>query len=253
MEERLQKILSAAGVASRRRSEQLITEGRVAVNGVKADRLGIKADPDKDTITVDGKPVLMPGVKYYILLNKPAGYTSTSFDPYAKETVMDLVTDVGAPLHTVGRLDVDTEGLLILTTDGDFTQKLTHPSYEVPKTYQVTVRGVPKKQELERLRNGIRLEDGITAPAKVKLLKADDGKRRSIVEITIHEGRKRQVKRMFEAIGHKVEHLVRTKIVEIEIKDLPLGKWRHLTEKEVQALLRSAQREKKQSEIERPQ
>ncbi|NLB54732.1 MAG: rRNA pseudouridine synthase [Lentisphaerae bacterium] len=252
MEERLQKILSAAGVASRRRSEQLITEGRIAVNGVTADRLGIKADPDKDTITVDGKPVLMPGVKYYILLNKPAGYTSTSFDPYAKKTVMDLVTDVGAPLHTVGRLDVDTEGLLILTTDGDFTQKLTHPSYEVPKTYRVTVRGVPNERGLERLSKGIRLEDGVTAPAKTRLVKVESGKRTSLIEITIHEGRKRQIKRMFEVIGHKVEHLVRSKIAGIQIEDLPLGKWRHLTEKEVQALLRSAQKEQKKMENQHP-
>src|SRR5690242_9621407 len=117
MEERLQKILSSAGVASRRRSEELISDGRVAVNGVVADRLGARANPETDVITVDGKPVLMPGKKYYILLNKPKGYTSTSFDPYAQKTVMDLVSDVGAPLHTVGRLDVDTEGLIILTTD----------------------------------------------------------------------------------------------------------------------------------------
>jgi 23S rRNA pseudouridine2605 synthase len=242
LEERLQKILSAAGVASRRRSEELISEGRVAVNGIIADRLGFRADPGKDTITVDGKPVLMPGVKYYILLNKPKGYTSTSFDPYASRTVMELVTDVGAPLHTVGRLDVDTEGLLILTTDGAFTQKLTHPSHEVGKTYKATVRGVPDENDLERLREGVRLDDGPTSPADVKLIsQAPDG-RTSIVEITIHEGRKRQVRRMFDAVGHRVEHLVRTKIDDIELDDLPQGKWRHLTEEEVDHLLKAAEK-----------
>jgi len=231
-----------AGVASRRRAEELISAGRVAVNGIVVNRLGAKADPEKDEISVDGKPVIIPGRKYYILLNKPKGYTSTRFDPYAKNTVMELVSEVGAPLHTVGRLDVDTEGLLILTTDGDFTQKLTHPSHEVGKTYEATVRGVPDDRDLERLRTGVKLEDGITAPAQVSLLRVLDGGRRSVVEITIHEGRKRQVRRMFEAIGHKVERLVRTKIDGIEIGDLPVGKWRHLTEQEVQRLLEAAER-----------
>lgn len=187
----------------------------------------------------------MPGIKYYILLNKPVGYTSTSFDPYAKKTVMDLVTDVGAPLHTVGRLDVDTEGLLILTTDGAFTQKLTHPSHEVGKTYQATVRGVPDEQDLDHLRNGVKLEDGITAPAKVKLLYTDPSQKTSIIEITIHEGRKRQVRRMFQTIGHKVERLVRTKIDGLEAGDLAVGKWRHLSDEEIQKLLQAAEKQEK--------
>lgn len=185
----------------------------------------------------------MPGEKYYILLNKPKGYTSTSFDPYAKKTVMELVSDIGAPLHTVGRLDVDTQGLLILTTDGEFTNKLTHPSHEVGKTYQAAVRGVPDKQDLEQLSNGIKLEDGMTAPADVRLVSESDNGRSSVVEITIHEGRKRQIKRMFEVIGHRVEELVRTKIDGIEIGDMPTGTWRHLADEEVQRLLKSAKKE----------
>jgi len=218
----------------------LIREGRVAVNGRVVDRLGARADPERDSITVDGKPVIMPGLKYYILLNKPRGYTSTSFDPLAKKTVMDLVSDVGAPLHTVGRLDADTEGLLILTTDGDLTQKLTHPSHEVGKTYVATVRGVPDERILDKLRRGIRLEDGLTAPAEVRLVDSSADGRTSRVEITIHEGRKRQVRRMFEAVGHRVIHLIRTKIDGIEIGSLPIGKWRHLTDEEVRRLLEAA-------------
>lgn len=185
----------------------------------------------------------MPGRKYYILLNKPKGYTSTSFDPYAKQTVMELVSNVGSPLHTVGRLDVDTEGLLILTTDGDFTQKLTHPSHEVPKTYRATVRGVPNERDLDLLRQGVMLEDGMTAPAEVKLVETIAAGRSSIVDITIHEGRKRQIRRMFEAIRHKVLALTRIRIDGIGIGSLQVGKWRHLTQTEVKKLLSAASNE----------
>lgn len=236
MEERLQKVLSAAGVASRRKAEELITEGRVAVDGKVIDRLGAKVDPEKVEITVDDKLVTLPERKYYILLNKPKGYTSTRFDPFAKNTVLELVADVSANLHTVGRLDVDTEGLIILTNDGDFTYRLTHPSHEIGKTYVATVRGAVTEDDLKRLREGIELEDGITAPAKSKLLDVSPDGRRSRVELTIHEGRKRQVRRMFAALGHRVEHLMRTKIDDVGIGDLPLGKWRHLTDAELRKL-----------------
>lgn len=240
MEERLQKVLAAAGVASRRKSEELITEGRVAVNGEVVDRLGARVDPEQVEIKVDGKLVTLSDRKYYILLNKPVGYTSTRFDPYAKKTVLELVADVSANLYTVGRLDVDTEGLIILTNDGDLTHRLTHPSHEIGKTYIATVREEVAKDELQRLRDGIRLEDGVTAPAKARLLEVSPDKRRSKIELTIHEGKKRQVRRMFAAIGHRVERLVRTSIDDIDIDDMPVGMWRHLTNKEIERLKKSA-------------
>ncbi|MBI2842503.1 MAG: rRNA pseudouridine synthase [Armatimonadetes bacterium] len=240
MEERLQKVLAAAGVASRRKSEELITAGRVTVNGKIVNTLGARVDPDSDEIKVEGRLVVIPHRKYYILLNKPAGYTSTRFDRFAKKTVMELVADMSASLHTVGRLDVDTEGLIILTNDGDLTYKLTHPSHEVGKTYVATVRGVVTDEDLKRLREGVDLEDGVTAPAEAKLLETSADGRRSVVELTIHEGRKRQVRRMLAAVGHKVERLVRTKIDGIEAGDLPVGAWRHLTAEEIKRLKEAA-------------
>lgn len=236
MEERLQKILASAGVGSRRKCEELISKGRVSVNGRIVDRLGAKADPDTDEIRVDGKLITLPNRRYYILLNKPAGYTSTNFDRFAKRTVLELVADVSANLHTVGRLDVDTEGLIILTNDGDFTFKLTHPKHKINKTYEAVVRGMIKEDKLEKLRKGVVLEDGVTAPADVRLIDVSPDGKLSRVEITIHEGRKRQVRRMFAAVGHKVEKLVRTKIGNIGIGELTPGQWRYLTEDEVKAL-----------------
>jgi len=241
VEERLQKVMAAAGVGSRRKCEELISEGRVTVNGKVVDRLGMKVDPQKSEIRVDGKLVTLPDRNYYILLNKPAGYTSTKFDPFAKKTVLELVADVSANLHTVGRLDVDTEGLIILTNDGDLTYQLTHPSHEIGKTYVATVRGKVDEDDLDRLRTGIQLEDGVTAPAKAKLLNVSPDGRRSTVELTIHEGKKRQVRRMFNAIGHRVEHLIRTKIGSISIGNLKAGEWRYLTDDEVKRLKESAQ------------
>ncbi|MEN6520542.1 MAG: pseudouridine synthase [Armatimonadota bacterium] len=236
MEERLQKVMAMAGVGSRRKCEELITAGKVTINGKLVDRLGSRADPEKDEIRVNSKLITLPDRMYYILLNKPVGYTSTRFDPYAKKTVMELVADVSANLHTVGRLDVDTEGLIILTNDGDLTFKLTHPSHEVRKTYVATVRGAVEENELQQLREGVQLEDGMTAPAEVKLLNTSPDGRRSVVEITIHEGKKRQVRRMLNAVGHRVEHLARTKIADIKIGNLPSGAWRHLTDAEIKRL-----------------
>lgn len=237
MEERLQKVLAMAGVGSRRKCEELIVEGRVSVNGKTVDVLGSRADPKKDEIKVDGRLVTMPDRNYYILLYKPEGYTSTSFDPYAKHTVMELVADVSTTLHTVGRLDVDTEGLIILTNDGDLTYRLTHPSHEIGKTYVATVRGEVTEEELDKLRNGIMLDDGRTAPAEAKLLKVSIDGRRSMIELTLHEGKKRQVRRMTMAIGHRTDHLARTQIDDIKIGKLKPGQWRHLTEAEVKKLL----------------
>ena len=242
MEERLQKVLASAGVGSRRSCEELIAEGRVTINGEIADRLGIRADAEKDEIRVDGKLVTLPDRDYYILLNKPMGYTSTKFDPFAKKTVLELVADLSANLHTVGRLDMDTEGLILLTNDGDFTFKLTHPSHEVGKTYEATVRGKVTEEEIEHINTGIQLDDGMTAPAEARLLSVSPDERRSHVEITIHEGKKRQVRRMFQSIGHRVEHLIRTKIGNIETGELNLGEWRYLTDEEVADLRASAQK-----------
>jgi pseudouridine synthase len=236
VEERLQKVLASAGVGSRRKCEELIKDGRVTVNGKTFDELGVRADPERDEIKVDGKLVTLPERRYYILLNKPIGYTSTKFDRFAKKTVIDLVADVSANLHTIGRLDVDTEGLIILTNDGDLTFRLTHPSHEVGKTYVAAVRGEVTEKDLEILQHGVQLEDGVTAPAKARVLEVSKDGRSSTVELTIHEGRKRQVRRMLCAVGHRVDKLARTKIGPIEIGNLPVGNWRHLTEAEIAAL-----------------
>ncbi len=245
MEERLQKVMAAAGVGSRRKCEELISAGRVTVNGKSIDTLGTRADPAKDEIRVDGKLITLPDRKYYILLNKPKGYISTSFDPYAKKTVLELVADLSANLHTVGRLDVNTEGLIILTNDGDFTFLLTHPSHEISKVYVASVRGVISEKGLQQLREGIELEDGVTAPAKVRLVDSSSDGRASRVEITIHEGRKRQVRRMLMAIGHRVEYLVRMKIGSVDAAGLAIGKWRYLTNEEVERLRADAEIGKK--------
>jgi 23S rRNA pseudouridine2605 synthase len=245
MEERLQKVLAAAGIGSRRACEELIAAGKVTVDGKPVSQLGVKVDPDKSAIAVSGKPVALTPEKIYILLNKPRGFTSTRSDPHAKHTVMELVRDVRTPVYPVGRLDVDSEGMLILTNDGDFTFKLTHPSHEAPKTYVADVRGKMFFQELRSLSYGIELEDGKTSPAKVQVLGFDRRSAVSRVEITIHEGKKRQVRRMFEAVNHPVQRLVRTRVGNVSLDDLPSGQWRPLTKREVKSLLETATPEPK--------
>jgi len=207
MEERLHKVLAAAGVASRREAERMIAAGQVAIDGETVTEMGVKVDPEKHAITVAGRPGAIPRRKTYVLLNKPGGYVTTRADPHAGRTVMDLLRDVDVPVHPVGRLDKDTEGALIVTNDGELTQLLTHPRHGVPKIYQAHVQGVPGEKALERLRTGIRLEEGMTAPAQVRVLFA--GEDRAVLEITLHEGRKRQVRRMLEAVGHPVRYLRR--------------------------------------------
>lgn len=236
----MQKLLAAAGVASRREAEKLIKSGRVAVNGRIVTELGTKADPDTCEITVDGKPINFHPEKVYVLLNKPRGYTSTRRDPHATRVVTDLVKGVNANLYPVGRLDVDTEGLLILTNDGDFAFKMTHPRHKVPKTYRVVVRGHITDEALEQLSKGVLLEDGMTLPAKVKLIGINTAKHESIVEIVITEGRKRQVRRMFDAVGYPVLRLIRTKIGPISLGRLKPGEWRFLNPDEVKALMATA-------------
>lgn len=226
--ERLQKVLASVGYGSRRVCEELIGEGRVTVNGEVAI-LGRRVDPESDEIKVDGAPVAAkPGLVHY-LLNKPPGVVTTASDPQGRPVVTDLVP-ADPRVFPVGRLDFDTEGLLILTNDGDLTHRLSHPSFGVEKEYLAHVEGTVDRRALSRLRSGIELDDGMTAPAKVSTIGAD------VIRLTIHEGRNRQVRRMCEAVGHPVVRLVRTRIGPITDPDLKPGTWRELTHQEVRKL-----------------
>jgi 23S rRNA pseudouridine2605 synthase len=235
MQERLQKILSQAGISSRRAAEALITSGRVAVNGSVTTLLGSKADPVTDTITVDGKPVTIQATRIYILLNKPAGFVTTLSDPDGRAIVTDIIKDIPERLFPVGRLDFNTEGLLLLTNDGDWANRLAHPSNEVVKEYLVKVRGDVSPDVLAKLANGVKLDDGWTAPAKVVLVKIVG--KNSWLSISIHEGRYRQVRRMCEAVGLLVARLTRTRYGDLQIGTLKVGEYRHLTPDEVKSLL----------------
>lgn len=220
---RLQKFLADCGIASRRKAEELILQGKVAVNGIIVNELGIKINPSKDIVTFEGQEVIKNQENIYILLNKPIGYVTTAKDQFGRESVLDLVK-TNKRLVPVGRLDMYTSGALILTNDGDFVYKVTHPKHEIDKTYTVTIKGIVKDEEVERLRQGVRIEEYTTKPAKVKILKIDQEKNQSRLEITIHEGKNRQVRKMCEAIGHKVLALHRSKIAGIGVKDIPLRK-----------------------------
>lgn len=240
MEElRLQKYLAEAGIASRRKCEEHILQGRVKVNGKIVTKLGTKVKPDIDKIEFDDKLVATQQAKHtYILLNKPIDYVTTVKDQFHRNTVLDLVkTD--KRLVPVGRLDMYTSGALILTDDGDFVYKITHPKHEISKTYTVTLKGVITKEEIEKLEKGVDIGDFVTSKAKVKILKIDDEQNKTRLEITIHEGKNRQIRRMCEAINKKVLALHRSKIGNIGVKNLKLGTWRYLTKKEVDELLKS--------------
>jgi len=239
MEERLQKYLAQCGVASRRKCEELILQGRVQVNGVTVTELGTKINPEKDKIKFDGKDIKQAKKLVYILLNKPIGYVTTADDQFGRDTVLDLVK-VKERIVPVGRLDMYTSGALILTNDGDFVYQVTHPKHEIEKTYTVTIKGIVQNSEVEQLRNGIKIDDYITKPARVKILKTDTEKDISRLEITIHEGKNRQVRKMCEAVGRKVLALHRSKIGGIGVKDIELGKWRYLTANEVQQILKNS-------------
>lgn len=238
MEEiRLQKYLASAGVASRRKCEELILEGKIEVNGKIITELGTKIDPKKDEVKYNGKIVKSEEEKVYILLNKPIGYVTTAKEQFGRDMVLDLVK-VNKRIVPVGRLDMYTSGALILTNDGEFVNKLTHPSHEIDKTYNVTVKGIVAKEEIENLKKGVLIDDDyITKPAKVKILKIDEEKKISRIQITIHEGKNRQVRKMCEAIGKKVLALHRCKIGNIDVKSLKLGEWRYLSKKEVEKFL----------------
>ncbi len=238
--QRLQKILSAAGVASRRLSEALIAQGRVSVNGSVVTELGTKADPSRDDIRVDGRRIRIQRRRRYILLNKPRGYVTTRQDPQGRPTVMDLLKGLNEYLYPVGRLDYDSEGLLLLTNDGELAARLTHPRHEVERVYEARVRGVPNTHALDRLAKGIAIEGRRTAPARVTLRHASDDDAQSIVEISLHEGRQRQVRKMFDAIGHPVVRLRRIRIGPIADEMLPKGRYRELTPQELGRLRRAA-------------
>lgn len=233
---RLQKLLSQAGVASRRAAEQLIVDGRVEVDGEVVTELGTRVDPAAVAVTVDGEAISWERPRRYLLLNKPAGYVTTVSDTHGRPTVLDLVPGEAAGLFPVGRLDRDTEGLLLLTDDGELANALTHPSYHVPKTYEVTVKGVPDADDLSRLATGIELDEGTTAPAEVGEARAASGG--AVVTLTIFEGKKRQVRRMFETIGHPVVRLERVAFGPLTTEELARGEYRALTEDEVREFRR---------------
>lgn len=220
---RLQKYLADAGIASRRKAEELIKQGKVHVNGKIVNELGTKVTPNVDEIRYEGKKVEIEEKYIYILLNKPIGYVTTVKDQFNRDSVMDLVK-IRKRLVPVGRLDMYTSGALILTNDGEFVYKVTHPKHEIEKTYTVTIKGIIKKEEVKNLEIGVDIGEYITKPAKVKILKTDKEKNISRLEITIHEGKNRQVRKMCEAIGHSVLALHRSKIAGIGVKDIPLRK-----------------------------
>ena len=260
MEERLQKYLANNGVAARRKCEEFIQEGRVKVNGEVVKELGTKINPEKDIVEFDGKVVKPVGKKVYILLNKPIGYVTTVKDQFERPTVLDLVK-VEEKVLPVGRLDMYTSGALILSNDGEFINKVTHPRNEVEKTYTVTVKGIVTKEDVEKLQNGVEIQmDKLyenedenneennynpkqkdktfkTGKAKVKILKTDEEKNISRLQITIHEGKNREVRKMCEAIGKKVLALHRRKIGNLDVKNIELGKWRYLNKKEVEEMI----------------
>ncbi|HOQ76007.1 MAG TPA: pseudouridine synthase [Thermoclostridium sp.] len=230
---RLQKYLSRCGIASRRHAEDMIREGRIKVNGVTVTEMGTTVSPG-DLVECDGEPVA-PGEKpVYIMLNKPAGYVTTVSDPEGRKTVMDLTDGVNERVYPVGRLDYDTEGLLILTNDGDFAYRNTHPKHQVSKTYIAEVEGEPSRETLQKLRDGVMLDGRPTSPAKVELIRQK--KRCAVLRITIHEGRNRQVRRMCEAVGHPVRSLKRVAIGGLRLGSLKPGEWRYLSAKELKKI-----------------
>lgn len=241
MEEvRLQKFLAEAGIASRRKCEELIQSGKVMVNGKVIETLGTKINPKEDKVIYNGKIVENSLQKTYILLNKPIGYVTTAKDQFKRDTVLDLIK-INKRIVPCGRLDMYTSGALILTDDGDFVYKITHPKHEIEKTYTVTIKGIVTNEEVQKLRQGVEIDDNgekyITKKANVRILKTDIEKDISRLEIVIHEGKNRQVRKMCEAVGRKVLALHRSKIGNIGVKDLKIGTWRYLKKHEIEKLL----------------
>jgi len=234
MKIRLNKFIAICGIASRRKADELIKQGRVTVNGEIVEKLGIKVDPEKDVIEVDGKKITYKEKLIYLALYKPKGYIVSLKDPYNRPKVMDLLPGFKERIFPVGRLDYDSEGILLLTNDGELAYRLMHPRYKIERIYRVEVKGIPGPEKLEKLERGIPLYGKRTAPSKVKLI-AKKGKR-ALLEIRLYEGRKRQVKLMFLAIGHPVLKLKRISFGGITIKGLKPGEWRYLTKNEIEML-----------------
>lgn len=234
MTERLQKVMSEFGVASRRKCEEMIAEGKVKVNGCSITEPGCKVDKEKDIIEVDGKVIKSSDTRLYILLNKPAGYITSVRDQFGRPTVLDLLEGVSIRVFPIGRLDYDTEGLIILTNDGDLTYRITHPKHNIDKTYRALVKGRVNPEAVSSFSRGIAIEDYVTAPARLEIVK--ENKESSIVDITIHEGKNRQVRKMCSAIGHEVISLKRIRIGEIGLDYLKTGQWRYLSEAEINYL-----------------
>lgn len=235
-EMRLQKFLANSGVCSRRKAEELILNGKVKVNGIIVTELGTKVNSEKDEVLLNNKKINVAKEYKYILLNKPVGYVTTVKDQFERPIVLDLIKGVNVNLLPVGRLDMYTSGALILTNDGDFIYKVTHPKNEIEKTYNATVSGIVTDEDVQNLTNGVKIENYTTGPAKVKILKIDKVKNISRIEITIHEGKNREVRKMCEAVGKKVIALHRSKIGTINVKNLKIGEWRFLSDKEVTIL-----------------
>lgn len=231
---RLQKYLAHQGIASRRAVERMIAEGRIRLNGSAVTTFGVLIDPASDKLEVDGQAVTAVPRPRYLLLFKPVGYICSAQDERGRRTVLDLLSGVKERVYPVGRLDYHTSGLLLLTNDGELTHKLLHPSHEVAKTYLAEVEGVPDRAALDKLKKGVKLADGLTAPAAVRLKRRDESGAQ--LEIVIHEGRNRQVRRMLDAVGHPVRHLRRTKLAFLDLSGLKPGEWRELTQQEVARL-----------------
>lgn len=231
---RLQKYMALCGVASRRASEEMIAAGRVCVNGCTVTEMGVQVDEERDQVTVDGEPIRLEGEKHYLAYYKPVGEVTTVSDPEGRATVMDKFRDYPVRLYPVGRLDYDSEGLLLLTNDGDMMNSLLHPSHEVNKTYLARVSSRLEDETVRRLRQGVTLDGRLTSPAQVRVVRYETFD--TVVLVTIHEGRYRQVRRMFEAVGHQVVSLKRVGFGPIQLGDLPRGQWRRLTDAEVKRL-----------------
>jgi 23S rRNA pseudouridine2605 synthase len=239
VEERLQKILSNAGLASRRAAEKMVSDGRISVNGVVVRQPGTKADIDRDEIRVDGKLISCEIDKVYIVLNKPTGYVTTLSDPQGRPIVTDLLKGVAERVFPIGRLDYDSEGLLLLTNDGDFAQRLQHPRYKVPKTYRVKIEGRLNRIELQALERGIDLPDGRFAPSEIVTEKVNP--KSTWLRLTIHDGKNRVIRRAFDSIGHSVTRLVRVSFGDITLDSIGEGQWRPLTHGEVGQLMLQSQ------------
>ncbi|MFC4078135.1 pseudouridine synthase [Salinithrix halophila] len=233
--DRLQKVMARAGVASRRRSEELIRAGKVRLNGKVVTELGIRVDPSLDRIEVEGRPISTETRRYF-LFHKPTGVITSMSDPRRRRVVADYFRQVPERVYPVGRLDYDTEGLLLLTNDGELANRLAHPRFEVEKVYRATVKGDPSREALKRLSEGVHLEDGWTAPARVRRITSRKEEKETVLELVIHEGKNRQVRRMCETVGHPVKKLVRTRLAFLTLDGLPKGKYRPLTDGEITQL-----------------